>query len=305
MVEKVTENKFLTEFDKTANIHNMIYSIRGRQVMLDKDLAKIYGVELKRLNEQVKRNIVRFPDNFRFQLTNDEDLILRSQIATLKNENGRGLHSKYLPYVFTEQGVSMLSAVLNSASAINVSVAIINAFVEMRHHIANNASHNNRLDILELKQLKNELRFNKIFKALENTDPLPQQGIFFDGQVFDAFVFVTGLIKSAEHSIILIDNYVDEQVLTLLSKKKKPVRVLIYTHRVSDHLKLAIKHFNEQFPSLKIKPFKRSHDRFLIIDKKEIYHIGASLKDLGKKWFAFSKLDINPSVILNEIQAVE
>lgn len=173
----------------------------------------------------------------------------------------------------------------------------------LKDHMFRGYTLSRRIDRIEnnVDTLKEELRGIEI--KLKTAD-LPQQGIFFDGQVFDAFIFVTDLIKSANHSIILIDNYVDEQVLTLLSKKKKPVRVLIYTHRVSGHLELAIKHFNEQFPSLKIKPFKRSHDRFLIIDKKEIYHIGASLKDLGKKWFAFSKLHINPDIILNEIQLV-
>jgi hypothetical protein len=170
----------------------------------------------------------------------------------------------------------------------------------LKDHMFRGYTVSRRIDRIEnnVDTLKKELRGIEI--KLKNAD-LPKQGIFFDGQVFDAFVFVTDLIKSAEHSIILIDNYVDEQVLSLLSKKKKSVRVMIYTHKVSEHLKLAIKHFNKQFPTLKINTFKRSHDRFMIIDKNEIYHIGASLKDLGRKWFAFSKLDINPSVIFNEI----
>jgi ORF6N domain len=289
-----------TECQK-SEIKNMIYPLRGKHVMLDKELANIYQVELKRMNEQVKRNIARFPVNFRFQVTEDEYSALRSQNATLNNQSGRrGQHSKYLPYVFTEQGVAMLSSVLNSETAIKVSIAIINAFIDMRQHISEFSIDSKRLDVLELKQLKNEQKFNQIFQEMRKKD-LPSQGIFFDGEVFDAHVFASDLIKTAKTSIILIDNYIDEQTLKLMSNKDDDVKITIYTHQPRPDKELAQKRFREQYPSTEIHIFKRSHDRFLIIDKKEIYHVGASLKDLGKKWFAFTKLDISPNIVLERL----
>ena len=287
----------LTQINGQTGMQNMIFILRGRQVMIDRDIASLYQVETKVLNQAVKRNIDRFPKEFRFQLNDKE----KNQLVTNCDRLNSIKHNTINPYAFTEQGVSMLSAILKSPIAIRISVQIMKAFVELRKYHADNCNILKRLDHIEHRHFIMEKKFDEILEAFYDEKKLPDQGIFFDGQVFEAFVFVSDLIKSAEHSIILIDNYVDEQVLALLSKKKNAVRVLIYTHKISDHLKLAIKHFNEQFPTLKIKPFKRSHDRFLIIDEKEVYHIGASLKDLGKKWFAFSKLDIIPSVILNEI----
>jgi len=286
-------------------IQNRIFTIRGGQVMLDSDLAEMYEVELKRLNEQVKRNIERFPESFRFQLTDEEADSLRSQFATIENEdeflrfqndplkedNKRGKHRKYLPYVFTEQGVSMLSAVLRSETAIKVSITIMNAFVEMRKFISTNASIFNRLDTIELKQLATDQKFEKVLKALESKDAIPKQGVFFDGQIFDSHKLVSDIIRSAKHSIVLIDNYVDDTVLSLFSKKDKKVNCSIFTKTISKQLKLDAEKFNKQYPTLKLKQFNKAHDRFLIIDENEVYHIGASLKDLGKKWFAFTKLD--------------
>lgn len=286
-------------------IENKIYTIRGVQVMLDSDLADMYDVEPKRLNEQVKRNINRFPEKFRFQLAEEEYENLRSQFATLENESNslrsqfatiesqRGKHRKYLPYVFTEQGVSMLSAVLRSETAVQVSIKIIDAFVEMRKFISTNAGIFQRLDKVEQKQIETDNKFEQIFKALENKSIKPKQGIFYDGQVFDAYVFVADLIKSAKKSILLIDNYVDESVLQLFTKRNKNVTVKIYTKTISKTLKQDLEKHNAQYPKIEIEKFDKAHDRFLMIDETTVYHIGASLKDLGKKWFAFSKMEMD------------
>jgi hypothetical protein len=271
----------------TDNIRQRIFTIRGLQVMVDKDLAELYGVENKRLNEQVKRNIERFPEQFRFQLTKEEKNELVANCDRFKSLK----HSTVLPHVFTEQGVSMLSAVLRSETAIKVSIQIMDAFVGMRKFIANNAAIFQRLDKIEQKQLVTDTRLDKVFEALEAGDIKPRQGIFFDGQIFDAYVFVADLIKSARQSIVLLDNYVDESVLLLLAKRNKNVRATIYTKNISKQLKLDLKKHNQQYPAIEIKAFKHTHDRFMILDNRNIYHIGASLKDLGKKWFAFSKMD--------------
>lgn len=275
-------------------INDKIYTIRCVQVMLDSDLAEIYGVESKRLNEQVKRNLLRFPEAFRFQLTEEEFEGLRSQIATLKSLR-RGQHRKYLPYVFTEQGVSMLSAVLKSKTAVEISIKIINSFVSMRNFLRANGELFQRLESVEKRQIAYEVKaddkFERIFNALENKTLDQKHGVFFEGQVFDAYVFVSKLIKQAKKSIILIDNYIDESVLMLLSKRAKNCAATIYTKNISKKLSLDLKKHNEQYARIEILEFKNSHDRFLILDEAEIYHIGASLKDLGKKWFAFSRLE--------------
>jgi tRNA splicing endonuclease len=287
------------------DIRRMIFTIRGVQVMLDSDLAKLYGVETKNLNLAVKRNLERFPERYRFQLTEEEWEKLKSQMASLRLQNetlnkGRGKHRKYLPYVFTEQGVSMLSAVLRSETALKVSILIIDAFVEMKRFISVNAGIFQRLDKLEQKQIETDKKFEQVFKALEEKGEIPKQGIFFDGQVFDAYEFVAGLIKDAEHSIVLIDNYVDESVLTLFSKNQK-IEVTIYTQKITKQLKLDLEKYNSQYREIIVKEFHKSHDRFMIIDNEDIYHFGASLKDLGKKWFAFSKFNYKALNILNRL----
>jgi len=269
--------------------------------MVDSDLAEMYEVETKYLTRAVSRNIQRFPEQFRFQLTQEELENLRCQIGTSSSESlrfqngtlekGRGKHRKYLPYVFTEQGVSMLSAVLRSEIAIKVSIQIMDAFVGMRKFIANNAAIFQRLDSIEQKQYLTDTKLDKVFEAIEAKDIKPTQGIFFDGQVFDAYVFVADLIKSAKKSIVLIDNYIDETTLLLLAKRKASCTATIYTYKQSEQLKEDLQKHNEQYPPIEIKTFKQSHDRFLILDDDTIYHIGASLKDVGKKWFAFSKMD--------------
>ena len=272
-------------------IKNLIYTIREKQVMLDSDLAKIYQVETKVFNQAVKRNVDRFPDIFRFQLTQDEfDTInLRSQIVTSSlNYGGR----RYLPFVFTEQGIAMLSAVLRSDVAIKVSIEIINAFVEMRRMVSNHASLFQRLDYIEYKQLQADQKFEELFKALESGKLYSEKGIFYNGQVFDAYTFVADIIRSAKSSIILLDNYVDDTVLTLLGKRNENVTATIYTKSISNQLQLDVQRYNSQYPAIEVEVFSNTHDRFLIIDNAELYHIGASLKDLGKKWFAFSRMDI-------------
>ena len=288
----------------TRHIENSIFTIRGIQVMLDSDLASLYQTETKFINRAVKRNPMRFPESFAFQLSEQEWEALRFQIGTLNNKVGRGQHRKYLPWVFTEQGVAMLSAVLNTERAIVASIHIIQAFVAMRNFLLNNASIFQRLDQVELKQLKTDDKLEQIFKALEAGKPEPSQGIFFDGQIFDAYTFTSNIIKKAKKEIILIDNYIDEDTLTHLAKKAEQVTVRLYTKTISKQTKLDLKKVNEQHANtFEISEFKSSHDRFLIIDQKELYHLGASLKDLGKKWFAFSKMDAFTETILNQLNA--
>ena len=298
-------------------IQSKIYTIRGVQVMLDEDLALLYGVESKRLNEQVKRNIERFPEKFRFQLTENEYENLRSQIATssldniLRFQNGTSSLDKQhggrrdVPYVFTEQGVSMLSAVLRSKTAIEVSIKIIDSFVNMRKFLSQNASLFTRIDSIEKRQIsyeiKNDTKVDAILNAIEEKGTPQKQHIFYDGQIFDAYLFVSDIIKSAKSSIKLIDNYIDESTLVLFTKRDEKVDMKIYTKTISKQLKLDLEKHNAQYPKIDIEIFDLSHDRFLIIDEKEIYHFGASLKDLGKKWFAVSKMDINSFELLGKL----
>jgi len=277
-------------------ITSKIYTIRGKQVMLDRDLADLYGVSTKVFNQAVKRNIQRFPDDFRFQLSEDEFINLRSQFVTSSHGGIR-----YFPYAFTEQGVSMLSSVLKSDIAIEMSITIIKLFVQMRHSINSNSLVTKRLELLEMKQEETSKDVSKILNAMEEKSLSPKEGIFYDGEVFDAYLFIAKLIKSAQKSIVLFDNYVDETTLALFSKNQK-VKVKIYTQTISKTLKVDVEKYNSQYLPLEVYSFKKSHDRFIILDENEVYHIGASLKDLGKKWFAFSKMDINSLSILDKVQ---
>ena len=277
-----------------GNIEPLIKVIRGQQVMLDKDLAMLYGVEAKVLNQAVKRNIERFPNDFRFQLTKEE--CLRSQIVTLNEKQGQ--HLKYMPYAFTEQGVAMLRSVLRSQTAIEVNIQIMRAFVSMRHFMVNNASVFSRLETIEYHQLEmqqhlqeSDKRIEEVFRRLDEGNAKPKQGVFYNGQIYDAYTFVSDLIKSAKKRIFLIDNYVDETVLTLLDKREEGVSAVIYTQQISRHFQLDIDRHNAQYAPIGVETFRLSHDRFLCIDN-DVYHIGASIKDLGKKWFGFSKMDI-------------
>ena len=277
------------------NIKGKIFVIRGKQVMLDRDLAIFYDVEVKNLKRQVRRNKERFPEEFMFQLTSKE--FLRCQNVTSKK--GRG-GIRYHPYAFTEQGVAMLATVLKSDKAITASINIMKAFLAMRNFLRKNSELFSKVEVVESKLLEHDNKINMLFNILEK-ETLPNKGIFFNGQVFDAFVFVSKLIKKANKNIILIDNYVNEDTLNLLSDKKENVKVTIYTKDIPRKLELAVNKFNEQYQNLEVIQFKKSHDRFLIIDH-EIYHIGASLKDLGKKWFAFSKLDLDVDMLLSRLK---
>lgn len=294
----------------TDKIKSRIYSIRGMQVMLDADLAELYNVETKQINRAVKRNSERFPEDFMFQISQKELDILRSQMVTSSGESlrfqfgtSRLEHGgrRYLPYVFTEQGVAMLSGVLKSNTAVKISIQIISAFVAMRRFISSNAQIFQRLEVVETKQIEHDNKFDEIFDALQSRDIKPEKGIFFDGQIFDSYKFVSDIIRTASTSIVLIDNYVDDSVLTLLSKRNKNVPVTIFTKDISKQLSLDVTKYNSQYPFIEVKEFTQSHDRFLIIDNKEVYHFGASLKDLGKKWFAFSKFDKEAFRLLDKL----
>ena len=286
--------------DLTINeqhIQHKIFTLRNQQVMLDRDLAELYQVETRTLKQAVKRNIDRFPDDFMFELTEDEiDFMVSQNVIPSKKHLGGAK-----PYAFTEQGVSMLSSVLKSKIAINVNIAIFRAFAKMRKFLLANAMIFQKFNYIEQKLLQHDVNFEKVFKAIESKDVKPKQGIFYDGQIFDAYVFVTDLIKSAKKSIVLIDNYIDETVLTLFSKNQK-IEVTIFTKNISKQLKLDVKKYNAQYKPISIKHFDAAHDRFLIIDDNEVYHFGASLKDLGKKWFAFSKFDMKAVEILNKLK---
>lgn len=337
-------------------IEDKIFTIRGVQVMLDKDLAELYGVETRILNQSWKRNIERFPEEFCFQLTkgetenlrsqfvtlsfeseslrsqnvilNDENEPSRSQIVILNNKNelsrsqiatlnsGRGSNIKYLPYAFTEQGVAMLASILKSETAVKVSIQIMNAFVQMRHFLSANGSLFARLDSVEKRQIETEEKLNrnllqihekldvheknfeKVFDALEAAD-LPKQGVFCDGQIFDSYKFASDLIRKAKTSIVLVDNYVDDTVLSMLDKRKSGVSATIYTQSISKQLSLDLQKHNAQYAPIDVRVLKNFHDRFLFLDEKTIYHIGASLKDLGKKVFGFSKFGLDAKHIMN------
>ena len=306
--EKIENSELVTNRDQLVvvdNIESLIKVIRGQQVIFDKDLAKLYGVETKYLNKQVKRNIERFPEDFMFQLTKEE--CLRCQIGT--SNEGRG-GARYFPYVFTENGVSMLSSVLRSKTAIEVNIRIMRAFTSMRHFLLNNAEVFQRISTMEYHQLKmqqhlleSDKRIDEVFRKLDEGNAKPKQGVFYNGQVYDAYTFVSDLIKSAKKRIVLIDNYVDETVLTLLDKRDNNVSAIIYTQLISRQFQLDIDRHNAQYAPIDVETFRLSHDRFLCIDD-DVYHIGASIKDLGKKWFAFSKLDIlSPDMLIEKIKS--
>ncbi|RBQ31092.1 DNA-binding protein [Arcobacter sp. FW59] len=285
-------------------IKNKIYNIRGLQVMLDRDLAELYGVETKILNKAVNRNLNRFPERFRFQLTQEEFNVLRFQFGTSSLNNTHG-GRRYLPFAFTEQGISMLSAVLRSDIAVDVSIKIIDTFVNMRNFLQNNASIFSRIETIEKRQisyeLKNDSKVDFILNALEDKNLKPSEGIFYDGQIFDSYSFINDLLKLSKNEIILIDNYIDDTVFTIFSKYPN-INFTIYTNNISKQLNLDFEKYQKQYKNITLKTFKNSHDRFLILDKKEIYHLGASLKDLGKKWFAFSKISLDIDEMINRLK---
>ena len=277
-------------------IENMIFTIRGTQVMIDRDLAQLYGVSTSRLNEQVKRNIARFPNLFRFQLTEterDEVIAFCDNLQSLK-------FNPSLPFVFTEQGIAQLSSVLHSPIAIETSVKIMNAFVEMRRFFISNAAVFQRIETLELHQYETDKRLEKVFQKIDASLP-PAQGIFYDGQIFDAYNFACNLIREAKDRIVLFDNYIDDSVLLMFEKRHPNVTTKIYTRNISKQLLLDINKHNAQYQPIDIEEFRNSHDRFLCIDDI-VYHLGASLKDLGKKWFAFNRMEIDTNALLIKMQ---
>ena len=289
----------------TKDIKSLIYVVRGQQVMLDSNLAMLYQVETKVFNQAVSRNIERFPENFRFQLTKEEFEALRSQIATSNGRGGR----RYRPYMFTEQGIAMLSGVLRSDVAIQVSIRIMNTFVEMRRFIANNALLFEKVSDIELKQLEyqksTDEKFDKVFQYIEDHAE-SEQKIFFDGQIYDAFSLITSIIQKATKEIILIDGYVDVDTLNILAKKNIGVDLKIYTYASAPLTNRDAANFNAQYPTLTVKKTQVFHDRFIILDGKTANHIGASIKDAGKKCFGISVLE-DPGMVtdlLNRLTTV-
>ena len=301
-------NKLLIQNEiAIEDIKNLIYTVRGKQVMLDSDVAMLYHYETKRINETVSRNKERFPENFCFKLTEDEvkklktqvassnlnnenNNFLRSQFATLNEKNSRGKHRKYLPYVFTEQGIAMLSGLLKNEIAIQVSINIMNAFVEMRKFLMINGQIFERLTKVEYKLLEHDKKFDKVFNQLQQEENIKQR-IFFDGQIYDAYSLIIDIIKKANRKILIIDNYIDDSILEMLTKKKNNVEVVILTSNKSNIQNIDIQKFNKEYPILKLAKTNKFHDRFIVIDNKEMYHLGASIKDLGKKCFGINKIE--------------
>lgn len=296
---KVLRSQFVTSKLSNAQIASKIVVIRDVQVIIDRDIAELYEIDTKVLKQSVKRNIERFPESFCFELDRDEFADWRSQFVTSKSDQ-KGL--RYAPFAFTEQGVAMLSAVLRSERAIKVSIEIMNAFVQMRHYLRGNIAIANRLDAVEnrfnarfvehdIKFEKIDENFSKIFNQLDASPQRAKEGVFFKGQIFDAYAFFQDIIKTATKEIVIIDGYVDLSVLERLAVKKKNVAVKIFTHPKAKLQKIDVEQFNTQYPTAVMDYTQKMHDRFLIIDNKELYHIGASLKDLGKACFAFEKME--------------
>jgi len=288
---EVKENKRQSDPEiSEVTIKNLIYAVRGRQVMIDSDLAMLYQVETKVFNQAVKRNIERFPEKFRFQLMKEEYDSLRSHFVTSNGKGGR----RYMPYVFTEQGIAMLSAVLRSDIAIQVSIKIMDAFVEMRRFLISNALMFERINEIEVKQFSfqksTEEKFDKIFHYISEHEETAQK-IFFAGQIYDAFSLLVELILKADNKLVLVDNYVDVSTLNILAKKKTEVETIVYTARRTSLSEIDIANFNQQYPTLEVRYTGVFHDRFLIIDDTYAYHIGASIKDAGKKCFGISLIE--------------
>ncbi|MCT7908605.1 ORF6N domain-containing protein [Arcobacter lacus] len=278
------------------SIKDKIYTIRDKQVMLDRDLAQLYGVETKHINQAVRNNQDKFMEDFYFELTDIEFEDLRSKILTTNFSKVR-----IKPKVFTEQGIYMLATILKSKVASQVTVYIIKTFANMRKLISQNISMFERFERIENRLTIHDENFNKLFSALEDKTLKLSEGIFFDGQIFDAYSFINDLLKLAQKEVILIDNYIDDTVFTLFSKYPN-INFIIYTNSINNQLKLDYEKYQKQYKNISLKTFKDCHDRFLILDKKEIYHLGASLKDLGKKWFAFSRINLKINEIINRLE---
>lgn len=289
---------------REESLRGLIHTLRAEQVMLDRDLATLYQVETRALKQAVKRNIRRFPDDFMFVLEESEvDMLVSQSVIPTK-----GVLGGAMPFAFTEQGVAALSSVLTSERAIEVNIAIMRAFVSMRRLLASSTPLLDRLETLEKRQMAQEIRtddrFEQLFTALETANVQPVQGIFFDGQVFDAYVFVNDLLRRAQRSIVLIDNFIDDSVLLQLAKRSQGVSATVLTKKIGPQLEQDLKKHNSQYPSIRVDAFPHSHDRFLILDDETVYHIGASLKDLGKKWFAFSRMDTTSLSMMARVREV-
>lgn len=299
------ENLIIKDDISNEEIKNLIYTIRGKQVMLDSDVAMLYHYQTKRINEAVKRNKERFPENFCFQLTTEEIENIKmpnevlnfksennwSQFATSsKSENIKHRGKKYLPYAFTEQGIAMLSGLLKNNIAVQVSINIMNAFVEMRKFLIQNGQIFERLTNIEYKLLEHDKKFNEVFNQLQVEENIKQK-IFFEGQIYDAYSLIIDIIKKANKKILIIDNYIDDSVLKMLTKKNNNVEVVILTSDKSNIQQIDIQKFNKEYPILKVAKTNKFHDRFIIIDNEEMYHLGASIKDLGKKCFGINKIE--------------
>ncbi len=283
------------------SIEKNIFSLRGVEVILDRHLAILYSVETRVLKQAVKRNMDRFPDDFMFQLTEHElDFVVSQSVIPSKKSAGGSM-----PFAFTEQGVAMLSAVLRTPVAVKMSIQIMKAFVNVRKFLRYHHDLFEKISDMEKRQIHFEYntnsRIDELLQQLAKNDLPPNQGIFFDGQIFDAWIFAAELIRSANSSLILIDNYVNELTLQLFSKRKTKVQAIIYTRKITAQLLVDLEKYNAQYSIIEMKECHVSHDRFLIIDNQTVYHIGASLKDLGKKWFAFSKLNIDPDLLLQKL----
>lgn len=292
-----------------TDIRSMIYVVRNQQVTMDSDLAMLYQVETRILNQAVKRNITRFPERFRFQLTKDEYENLKSQfVISSSDEDGNGYGGRRtLPFAFTEQGIAMLSSVLRSEVAVQTSIRIMDTFVEMRRFIASNALLFERISNVELKQLEyqkqTDEKLEQIFEYISDHEESSQK-VFFDGQIYDAFSLIVSLIQKAENEITLIDGYVDVGTLNLLSKKKENVSVTIYTHERTRLSQTDVGNFNAQYPALEVKYTRAFHDRFLILDRETAYHVGALLKDAGKKCFGINLIQ-DKGIIRDIMQRLE
>ena len=279
-----------------SEIESRIFTIRGMQVMIDRDLAEFFQTSTKRLNEQVKRNTIRFPDSFYFKLDKNEKEELVAICDRLKSLR----HSTSFPFAFTEHGIAMVATILRTEIAAIMSIHIINSFIFFRNNVNFGQLLYQRINSIESRVIEEAKRIDLIFSKLDQ-DLKPKSGIFFNDQIFDAYVFSSELISKAKKTIVLIDNYIDETTLIQLSKRNKKVRCTIYTERITDQLKLDLDKHNAQYTPIEIRILKNSHDRFLILDNSELYHLGASLKDLGKRWFAFSRMDGLVREILNRL----
>lgn len=269
-------------------LQSEIYIVREKLVMLDSSISVSFQIPVKRINEQVKRNKAKFPDEFCFQLNPEEWRLLKSQFATSNQSRGGKMK---LPWAFTEHGVAMIATQLNSPQATMLSIEIIKVFIQARRTGFQFSSLEQKYEKLNQIQVQQGQDISKIWKKLENEIIQTRQGIFFNNQIFDAYTFSSDLIKRSKKSIVLIDNYIDERTLMQLTKRNSKVTCVIYTERITPEIKMDLEKHNAQYPTIEIRILKNSHDRFLIIDNKELYHIGASLKDLGKRWFAFSRMD--------------